>query len=290
MGKIQLEGMKNTRDLGGIKTAGGRKIKSGKLIKSGMLYSATKEDLEKLTKECDVKTIIDLRTKKECVLMPDPELKSVSNIWNPLYIEDMRTAEIFSVEDRDILENYLKSVYIVSHRADKACDAAIENVRQMVTADDFDPDAYMTRLYRKFVTNQVIQTQMRSFFSILLNDRDGAILFHCAAGKDRTGICAALLLYALGVSKKDIIVDYMVASEASDDAIDELLEKLFPSSVAGNLEYQAMARRIFGVRRCYIEAFFEAIEEEYVNIDNYLQKALQLHVDNLVRLKTLYLD
>ena len=71
--------------------------------------------------------------------------------------------------------------------------------------------------------------------------------------------------------------------------MDYLLEKLFPASEPGNLEHQAIARRLFGVKTCYIESFFDAVEKDYISLDNYLQKALELHVENLVRLRTLYL-
>ena len=168
-------------------------------------------------------------------------------------------------------------------------DAAVEAVREMVQKEQFDPEAYMARIYHKFVNNQVIQKQVKQFFSMLVNRRGGAVLWHCGAGKDRSGVCCALLLYALGVPKADIIECYASTEESSEDAVEYILEKLFPASVSGNAQYQELARKIFGKKTCYIEAFFNAIEKDYISVDNYLQKAVELHVDNIVRLKTLYL-
>lgn len=290
MKKIQLRGIENAMDLGGIKTRDGKRIRSKMLIRSGGLSRAEESDIKKLTEEYNVKLIVDLRTKEERDVMKEPEIKGVSVIWNPLFSENVQGAGVFTPDEKDTLENHLKSIFIVRYRADDKTKEALDQVRTMIQGEEFDPDAYMARMYQKFVNNQVVQKQVKQFFSILSNNRDGAILWHCSAGKDRSGIITALLLYALGVSKEDIIKNYMEVSQSSEDAVDYLLEKLFPASEPDNLEYQAIARRLFGVKTCYIESFFDAVEKDYSSLDNYLQKALELHVDNLVRLRTLYLE
>ena len=289
MAKLTFEGIKNIRELGGIKTRDGHKVKKGCFLKSGHLYRATDADLQKLRDDYQVKLIVDLRTEHERNVMPDPCIKGVSDVWNPLYMENIQGLA-FTRSDREILEDHLKALFIVNQKADEKTEYAMNDVRQMVMADDFDPDAYMARMYQKFVNNQIIQKQMKQFFALLMNNREGAILWHCSAGKDRTGMITALVLYALGVSKEDIIEDYMASQESSEDAVDLILEKLFPIAEPGNAQYQAIARRLFAARECYIEAFFDAIEKDYISVDNYLQKALELHVDNYVRLKTLYLE
>lgn len=290
MSKIMLKGIPNVRELGGIRTKDGRRIRTGKLIKSGMLCRASAEDICTLTEEYQVKLIVDLRTKKERELMPDPEIKGVSQIWNPIFMEDMQGVGVFPPDERDILENRLKALFIVRHRADEKTREAMDEVRNMVRTDELDPDVYMQRMYQKFVNNQIVQNQVKQFFALLRNNREGAVLWHCAAGKDRSGICTALLLYALGVSREDIITNYMESAESSEDAVDYLLEKLFPSSEPDYEKYRELARKFFGAKACYIEAFFDAVEKDYTSVDNYLQKALELHVDNIVRLKTLYLE
>ncbi|MBS6722510.1 MAG: tyrosine-protein phosphatase [Clostridiales bacterium] len=289
MGKITLQGVKNARDLGGIRTADGRRIRNKRLLKCGQLYEATEQDLAALRDEYDVKLIVDLRTEGERQCFPDPEIRGVSNIWNPIFKEDIQGASVFTPGEKEILEKHLKSLFILSHRNDSMEDAAAEDVRQMITQEEFDPETYMARMYHKFINNQVIQKQIKQFFSLLVNRRGGAVLWHCGAGKDRSGICSALLLYALGVPKDKIIEDYALSAESSEDTVEYILEKLFPADVPGNDEYQALARRIFGAKTCYIEEFFKAIEKDFISVDNYLQKAVELHVDNLVRLKTLYL-
>lgn len=287
--RLPLTGMPNTRDLGGIRTRDGHTIRNKKLIKSGMLYRATEEDLCILKDDYNVKMIVDLRTRKERVMMPNPHIKGISEIWNPLFMEDIHGLGVFKPDERDVLENRLKSLFILNHRADEKTDDAMDQIRDMIRTEDLNPERYMKRLYQKFINNQIIQKQVKQFFSLLANNRDGAILWHCAAGKDRAGMCAALLLYALGVDKAAIIDNYMESAESSEDAVEYLLNKLFPGCSEESEKYRSLARRFFDVKPCYIETFFDAIERDYVSVDNYLQKALELHVDNIVRLKTLYL-
>ncbi len=272
MGKIVLEGIQNARDLGGIRTKDGRELKEKALIRSGTLYTATEADICKLKEEYRLSMIIDLRTERERKSMPQPCVKDVSTIWNPVYMENIQGLHQLSQEEREILEIYGKKMCIGDP-----------------TSKFFDADDYMARMYHKFVNNQVVQKQLKQLFSLLMNNRDGSILWYCSAGKDRSGIVAALVLYALGVSKEEIIKDYEASAEAPDDTINLIIEKLLPEGMGKYKEYRDAVRKLFGAKRCYIESFFKAIENDYVSIDNYLQKALELHVDNLVRLKTLYL-
>ena len=289
MGKITLQGVKNARDLGGILTADGREIRKKRLLKCGQLSEATQKDIEILREEYGVKLIVDLRTEGERKAYPDPEIRGVSNIWNPIFKEDIQGAGVLTPGEKEILEKHLKSLFILSHRFDSMEEEAVKDVREMIQEKEFDPEVYMARMYHKFVNNQVVQKQIKQFFAMLVNRRGGAVLWHCGAGKDRSGICAALLLYALGVPKETIIENYALTAESSEDTVDYILEKLFPADVPGNEEYQSLARRIFGAKTCYIEEFFRAIEKDFISVDNYLQKAVELHVDNIVRLKTLYL-
>ena len=178
----------------------------------------------------------------------------------------------------------------MNNQADDETEYAMEEVRKMVRDVGFDADEYMSYMYQKFINNQIIQKQIKQFFNMLMNKRGGSILWFCTAGKDRSGMLTALLLYALGVSKEDIIRDYLKAAESSQDAVDLILKKLFPDTEPNGLFYREQARKLFSSRECYINAFFDAIEKDYVSVENYLQKAIEIRVDNIVRLKTLYLD
>ena len=288
MGKIAFTGIQNARDLGGIKTQDGRKVKHKRLIKSGSIFCATEDDVDLLKDKYKVKVIVDLRTDTERKAMPVC-VEDMNIIWNPLYMENIQGL-LFTKTDREIIENHLKALFIVNNQADDETEYALEEVRKMIKADGFDADEYMSCMYQKFINNQIIQKQIKQFFNILMNKRGGSILWFCTAGKDRSGMLAALLLYALGVSKEEIIRDYLVAAESSEDAVELIIDKLFPATEPNGVFYRQQAKKLFSSRECYINAFFDAIEKDYVSVDNYLQKAIELHVDNIVRLKTLYLE
>jgi len=68
-------------------------------------------------------------------------------------------------------------------------------------------DSLIESGYRAFSSD--FKDEVKSFFSVLLNEDNLPIAFHCSAGKDRTGIFSVLFLIALGVSRDDVINDYM---------------------------------------------------------------------------------
>ncbi|MDO4976232.1 MAG: tyrosine-protein phosphatase [Eubacteriales bacterium] len=261
MATICFEGIRNIRDLGGIKTADGHVIKDKCLYKSATLYTATESDVEKLINDCNVAMVIDLRTEIERKMMPNPCMKGVSEIWNPIYMEHIQGLEITD----------------------------LDSVKNRIKRNEFDAKAFMLNMYSKVVNNQIIQKQMKQFFHMISNERGGAILWHCSAGKDRTGIMTALVLAALGVSKEEIIKNYVESAETSDDLVDVIVDKMFPLGNEALEPFRKQARILFGGDSCYIDVFFDAIEKDYVTVENYLQKALEVRIDNIVRLKTLYL-
>lgn len=98
-------------------------------------------------------------------------------------------------------------------------------------------------------------------FKILANAPGGA-LFHCTAGKDRTGIIAALLLSACGVSKLDIIADYQVTYTY----IQEMIRKLAAA-------YPDMSAWMGRSNPEFMEGFFRLFEAKYGSARDYLLKA-----------------
>ena len=72
-GRIEFEGLPNTRDLGGLPSVDGRFVKRARLLRSGALARATERDLKVLADEFDLRTVVDLRTEEERREHPDPE-------------------------------------------------------------------------------------------------------------------------------------------------------------------------------------------------------------------------
>jgi protein-tyrosine phosphatase len=72
---------------------------------------------------------------------------------------------------------------------------------------------YMIDVYQQLIASKQSQHSLRRFFDVLLTHQDGAVLYHCNGGKDRTGILTALVLTALGVPWNTVVLDYMGTNE-----------------------------------------------------------------------------
>jgi len=103
-------------------------------------------------------------------------------------------------------------------------------------------------------------------FKIIAAHVDCGIVFHCTAGKDRTGVVAALLLLCAGVVKEDVVSDYAYSYE--------LLKELLEADKA-NLRAKGITLKdhVFMSEPEYIERFISHIESKYTSADNYLLKS-----------------
>jgi protein-tyrosine phosphatase len=133
--------------------------------------------------------------------------------------------------------------------------------------------AYLTARYKPF------------FGKLLVMPSGDALLFHCTAGKDRTGIAAALLLYALGVPYETIRQDYEATNyyRAADN------EKSM-STLAGMHVGESVIRAMESANGVYLDATFAALRKQYGSIDNYLTGQLGLDQTVLVKLRAKYLE
>ncbi len=136
--------------------------------------------------------------------------------------------------------------------------------------------ALMQDTYRAFVRDN--SARFSQFFDLLLA-ADDPLVFHCTAGKDRTGFAAALVLHALGASQEDIMRDYLHTNQ-------RLPSRPF---VARHLSPEA-ARVLWGVQPDFLEAAFEAVRQDHGSLDAYLHDALGLTATRLKELRRLYLQ
>ena len=174
---LELEEGINFRELGGYLTEDGRKIKWHKLLRCGSMAQLTKNDVDYLD-QYGVRYIIDLRSPEESNYSPDKYPDKAQ------YFQDTVYPFSFSL---------FKNLGIIN------------NMRLGASNMDFGRQTYLQMLLDPHA-----QAAYRKMFNILLeNDKEGeSVVFHCTAGKDRTGVAAFLILSALGVSEKQIVEDY----------------------------------------------------------------------------------
>lgn len=134
----------------------------------------------------------------------------------------------------------------------------------------------MQDTYRGFVRDNT--ARFAQFFDLLLAASD-PLVFHCTAGKDRTGFAAALVLHALGATQEEIMRDYLLTNQR------------LPARplVPGGLEPE-VARVLWGVQAEFLEAAFEAVRQDHGSLDAFLHDALGLTASRHKELRRLYLQ
>jgi len=137
-----------------------------------------------------------------------------------------------------------------------------------------DVVTHMQDTYRGFVRTST--ARFAEFFGLLLESAQPTV-FHCTAGKDRTGFAAALLLYALGASPEEVMRDYLATNE-----------RLKPPSFAWRGLEPEVARVLWGVRPAFLQAAFEAIEQDFGGLEPYFREGLRLGPAERERLRALY--
>lgn len=263
--RIPLEGVHNTRDLGGYRTADERCIRPKRLIRSGELSKLTENDKRVLLQEYDLAAVVDFRTFTEQTESPDPPLSGVSYISNPILEEKALGITREKESDSDVVSMVLGKM--------KGNENAGEE--------------YMKNMYGNLITNEFSKKQYGNFFRILLKYTKGAVLWHCTAGKDRAGTGTVLLLEALGVSREQIVADYLKVNEFAADGINRTVQTLIEKT--GDKELAEHLRTLFSVQESYIHTIFHIIDTGYGTIDQYLKEEMGIYHDGLMELKHKYL-
>lgn len=130
----------------------------------------------------------------------------------------------------------------------------------------------MEGAYRTIVSQ--FQKEFKQFFRILEDETKAPLLFHCSAGKDRTGIASALFLSALGVDKETILHDYMLSAEYLKGKYDFVIQM------------QPSLAPLITVYPEYLQAAFQEIDDKFGGMDNYLRHHLEVDIEKLKELYT----
>ena len=166
-------------------------------------------------------------------------------------------------------------------------DGAMRSKMEAVLKGETDKEvkSFLIDANREFVTSY---TGVYENFLRGLIDDDAPTLFHCTAGKDRAGFAAAISLIALGVSREDVIEDYMKTNAFTKDRIEEILGQIKLMSL-----YQTdteILRPLIGVERVYIETAFKTAEEKYGSLENFIRDGLNISDEDIQKLRNNFLE
>jgi len=241
----RLAGIDNFRDIAGTTTAYSTAhdgtMRAGVFYRSNAL-TPTAADLATLN-GLGIKSVYDLRTPSEIASTPDtmPSGATYQNI--------------------DIIGSTTSGANITTVSFKSAADAI----------------AMMQETNRAFVSD----AGMRGQFNVLFNELagvDGAALFHCTAGKDRTGWTAAVLLSIAGVDNATIMSNYLATNDYTAERVAKTLAMMPPSMAA-------IYAPLLGVEASYLQAGLDQVTAQYGSMDNYLKQGLGLSQETIYVLR-----
>lgn len=253
-----LEEVVNFRDFGGCPGADGRRVVRGRLFRAGHLGEATARDVAALA-TLELAVVADLRRAAERKRLPSrcPGAPDAILIEHLAPLADVVAPHLAYLARPDLNEQEVSDLLASVYRN-----------------YPFDPDYVVA---------------FRQWFAALAVAR-GPVLVNCHAGKDRTGMCAALTLHALGVSHGDIMDDYMATNRHS--RLDERMPKLAADFQRDNGRpvVEALMRRLMGVETRYLDGCFAAIVERHGTVDAYLAAVLGVDAEVRQTLRDRYLE
>lgn len=257
---VPLAGVKNFRDMGGYSTRDGRSVKWGHLFRSGHLSDMTDECGTELTAR-DIGTVIDFRSDREKERHPVRWPRS----WAPDY----------------------HALPIGGNAA-----AWVHDLFERIATSPFPADELREQFIMAFETIPVRNASgVKDYFDAIIDrTAPGAVLFHCTAGKDRTGITGALMLRALGVDEDQVMADFLMTNQAVD--LDETSARLagWLSSRANREIKQKDVFPLVGVEADFLHAADKAISAEFGSLEKYMTSVLGLTPPRLEKLRASFLN
>lgn len=251
--KFGFQGTPNFRDFGGYHDAGGRSVKWGYLFRSGQLSSLSDQDVELLA-SLGLDLVFDFRQMEE----QESDPSRLPGEGRP------RVA----------------SLPIIPGSNSRFFEEAESELVGRDTMYDF-----MVEINRDFAEGQT-ETYARMFREILEVD-NARFLVHCAAGKDRTGFAAAIILLALGVPREVVMRDYMLTARYFNPLreIDRLRKKYQMDHMDA-----ASIMPMLEVHEEYLARALQVIEENFDSVETYLKDVLGLGPAELAELRGRYLE
>lgn len=249
---VSLSGGYNFRDLGNYKTSNNRRVRQGQVFRSGSIANLTPADIDQLAR-LGIKTICDLRSGPERIASPNRWIEQGSfNYWSGK--ESQATGDPIPILKR--------------------CLITADETRQVAC------DIYRLMPYEQ-------ADSYREIFK-RLTAGNTPLVFHCAAGKDRTGVASALILAALGVARETIMADYILT-----DAVIEQICAIFLADSRHSLAIASPRETWFPILQAdplYLNAMFNEIEGRHGSVDAYLAEEIGVDKPALAAIRNRLLE
>ncbi|MFF3072281.1 tyrosine-protein phosphatase [Kitasatospora sp. NPDC057936] len=285
---LGLRGAVNARDLGGCRTADGRVLRPGTVLRSDGLNHVTEDDLNAL-RALGLRRVVDLRSLDE-VREAGPD--RVPGLPVPELARDLPAGTALTVEpdaEDGVTLHHLPvfapdfDIYVTLR--DALADRS--PARQRALLGDGRAAAMMTGLYRWFVTDRLARERFADVLRLLAAPDGPPLLFHCTAGKDRTGWVSALLLTALGVDREAVVADYLLTNERAAPVVARVMDDF---GTRGLMHEPRLLLPVFRADAAYLTAAFEEIEAGWSGFGAFWHDGLGLDDGVLAGLRDNLLD
>ncbi|MFJ2743862.1 tyrosine-protein phosphatase [Streptomyces sp. NPDC087440] len=256
----------NLRDLGGLPLADGRTVRPGLVLRAGQL-DRLDPATDPVVAALGIETIVDFRSAAERADYPD------------------RVPAGTRLVVADALADTIAAATAHGDAADKPAAAQLKNVlSDPAVAEEHlgggRAQALFQDTYRALVSSDSARAAYRAFLLELTAPDAGPLLFHCTAGKDRTGWAATIVLTLLGAAPETVESEYL----AVNPAVRAAFEPMIAGFVAKGGDPE-IAQAIIGVVPEYLRAALAEVDARYGSMDAYVRDGLGIPDEAVSRLR-----
>ena len=268
---IPVNGIINARDLGGYIMQDGRRLRDGMLLRSAHLADATDEDLQYLS-SIPIAKVIDFRKDIEMNGKTDRMVPGAEYIR----LEIDASGKIVSQATEDE-----KRLFTGNKQFD---------VKKFMVMAAFNPMAQKIaqQMYPNLTNDPECRKQFKQFFRLILDTANGAILYHCTQGKDRTGFASALILAALGAGRDTIVADFDATNRVYEEDVRQCCQNV--RLMGGKENEIATVKSFLGANTDNFIKALESIDREFGTIEAYLKGPIGLTEQDILTLRERYLE
>ncbi|MGW1887567.1 tyrosine-protein phosphatase [Streptomyces sp. NPDC001970] len=238
----------NLRDLGSTPLAGGRVVRSGLLLRSGPL-DRLDPVADPAVAALGIRTVVDFRTRGERRARPDHVPPDGRLLLADVLADFLASGALpAAARLRDVL------------RDPAAAERELGGGRTHTVFAD---------TYRALVSTESARRGYGAFLKELADPESGTVLFHCTAGKDRTGWATTVVLSLLGADAAAIEAEYLSVNPAVRQAFAPLVEGF--TAQGGDPD---IALAVVGVTRDYLAAAFDEVSRRHGSMERYVREGL----------------
>lgn len=264
-----LDGTFNFRDIGGFTGAGGKAVKMGLLYRSDALYKLSDRDLNILN-SMGIRTVVDFRSPQEAAAHPNRLPEGVDTVVLAPHAELAAQASASHGDDRAKIAQMVEIA-----KTEEGKRHFSENLDSMAGQ------------MAAFAVSESGIKAYSAFLQLLLKEDSAPLIFHCKGGKDRTGWAAALILSILGVSRGEIIADYMKTADYNQDRNRKRMDQY--RKLTDNEVVLKFLSSLMQVKEEYIMTSFAEIDK-IGGLDIYLDQILGFTAADQKRFRNMYLE